>query len=74
MSLAGLTLFNYLYVNVNMPTVEEFDPSNAVQYWMDQKDRNPHESSTRKEQEWFKNVFNEAEEQKQKYSNRNIFF
>lgn len=62
MSLAGLTLFNYLYVNVNMPTVDEFDPTDAVHYWMTQKDRNPHDSSTRKEQEWFKKVFKEAED------------
>lgn len=57
-----------------MTTVAEFDPSAAVQNWMAQKNRQPHESSTRKEQEWFKNVFKEAEEKKQKYSERKVFF
>lgn len=74
MSLAGLTLFNYLYVSVNMPTVAEFDPTAAAQYWMTQKNRQPHESSTRKKQEWFKNIFKEAEEQQQMYTDRIVSF
>lgn len=52
----------------------EFDPTSSVQYWMAQKNRQPHESSTRKKQEWFKNVFEEAEEQKHIYTDRNITF
>lgn len=74
MSIAGLTLFNYLYVTVNMTTVAEFDPTAAVQYWMTQKNRHPHESSTRKKQEWFQNVFEEADEQKHMYTDRIISF
>ncbi len=74
MSVKGLTLFNYLYVKLNMTTVADFDPSAAVELWIDQKNRQPHDSSTRKQQEWFKNVFAEADQQKQKYSSRTVEF
>lgn len=60
-SLSSLSLYNYLYIKVNMPNLEKFDPTDAVQHWMNQKDRRPAESQTRKQQEYFKGVFTEAD-------------
>lgn len=45
-----------------MPCLEQFDPSVATKHWMDQRNRRPAESSTRKQQEYFKGVFLEADQ------------
>lgn len=57
-----------------MTTVEKFDPTTAVQYWMKQKNRNTHKSDTRKEQEYFKNVFEEADKHRNKEKTRTVSF
>ncbi len=47
---------------MNMPTLENFDPSNAVRHWINLKKRRPTEPSKGKQQEWFKGVFDEVDE------------
>lgn len=47
---------------MNMPTVENFDPSPAVRHWMNIKKRRPVEASKGKRQEWFRGVFDEVDE------------
>lgn len=68
MSVSAITLFNYIYIKVNMPTVNDFDPSDAVNHWMAQKNRRPRESQKRKEQEYFEGVFSEAHRHKKEAS------
>lgn len=60
MALSGLSLYNFLYIKVNMPNLDQFDPEEACQHWMSQKNRRPAESATRKRQECFKGVFAES--------------
>lgn len=72
--LRGLTLFNYLYIKLNMTTVDEFDPTNATNHWLSQKNRHPTETQTRKKQEFFKGVFSEANDQKITNTNKIISF
>ena len=45
-----------------MACLDKFDPKDAVQHWINEKNRRPAESSTRKQQEYFKGVFPEADE------------
>jgi hypothetical protein len=47
-----------------MSSLEDFDPGDAVHYWMHLKCRRPAESQTRKQQEFFKGVFAEADQHK----------
>lgn len=43
-----------------MNCLEHFDPTSAVTYWMDQRNRRPKSSDLRRRQEWFKGVFEDA--------------
>lgn len=61
-SSSASTLYNTLYVHMNMPTVDKFDPSSAVRHWIDLKKRKPVEASKPKQQEWFRGVFDEVDE------------
>lgn len=45
-----------------MPSLEDFDPGEATQHWLRQKNRRPAESQTRKQQEFFRGVFAEADQ------------
>lgn len=47
---------------MNMPTLDKFDPTAAVQHWMAQKKRKPTQGSKSNQQEWFKGVFDEVDE------------
>lgn len=57
-----------------MPPLSDFDPTEAVQYWMHEKKRNPKTSQTSQQQEWFKGVFKEAKDREHKTSNTTITF
>lgn len=59
-SLGPLSLFNYLYVNINMPSLEEFDPRPATEFWLKAKKRQPHSNKRSRKQNWFKGVFKDA--------------
>lgn len=47
---------------MNMPTLEKFDPTPAIHYWMNLKKRKPVKASKPKQQEWFRGVFDEVDE------------
>lgn len=53
-------LWNYMYINVNMGSLEQFDPTAAVEYWMSTRNRKPKTSDTNKEREWFHGVFDDS--------------
>ena len=61
-STSPTTLFNILYVKMNMTNVESFDPTTSVEYWFNQKLRKPVTGYKSKEQEWYNGVFKEADE------------
>lgn len=65
-SLGPDTLFNYLYINMNMPPLHEYDPGDAVKLWMQKKKRCPHLSNTAKQQEWFRGVFADVKQREKK--------
>lgn len=50
-----------MYINVNMGSLEKFDPTSAVEYWMKKHARRPKSSDTRKEREWFYGVFDDSD-------------
>lgn len=60
-STTGPTLFDFLYVYYNMGPLEHFDPTTAVQHWMDKKKRIPRPALKSKKQEWYVGVFEEAQ-------------
>lgn len=74
MSVSGLSLYNYLYANINMPNLDKFYPSDAVQHWINQKNRRPAESQTRKQQEFFRGVFSETDQHKSSKNTEIISF
>lgn len=49
-----------MYINVNMGTLEQFDPHSAIEYWMHQRNRRPKLSGSSREQEWFHGVFDDS--------------
>lgn len=59
-SLGRHTLNNYLYINTNMPCLDEFEPTPAANYWIAQKRRRPKSSDKSRQQEWYRGVFPEA--------------
>ena len=59
-SLSNETLAHNLYVNMNMPTLAEFDPRLAALYWMSEKRHRAVEPSKAIQQEWFVQTFREA--------------
>lgn len=57
-----------------MCTLDEFDPTDAVNHWMSEKNRKPSESKTRKQQEYFNGVFPEADQYKKANTNKIVSF
>lgn len=57
-----------------MTTLDKFDPTDAANHWMSQKNRKPSETETRKQQEYFKGVFSEADQQKHSRKNKIVSF
>lgn len=43
-----------------MQALEHFDPTMAVRYWLEKKQRKPRVPKKAKFQEWYKGVFDEA--------------
>ncbi|CAB3980678.1 Hypothetical predicted protein [Paramuricea clavata] len=60
--LTNETVSHYLYVDLNMSVLAEFNPSPAVEYWWKQRSRRSVEPTKAKEQEWFLKTFSEASE------------
>jgi hypothetical protein len=48
---------DYLYINMNMPPLSEFDPRPATLQWMNEKDHRTRNIPKAGEQDWFSNVF-----------------
>jgi hypothetical protein len=59
-SMSETVLRNNMYVRMNMPALENFDPLPAINHWFSMRDRRPHKNDKAKEQEWFLGVFDEA--------------
>lgn len=57
-----------------MTTLDKFDPTDAVNHWMSEKNRKPSETKTRKQQEYFKGVFSEADQHKKSHTNKIVSF
>jgi len=59
-SLSPNTIKDCLYVKLNMPSVSEYNPKEAVLLWLNEKQRHSkvHEKATN--QEWYQGVFPEA--------------
>ena len=51
------TISDYLYINMNMPLVSDFDPRPAVLHWLDEKNRRVRETPKAGQQNWFAKVF-----------------
>ena len=60
-SLSPATIKNQLYIKINMPTLSEFDPQPAINYWVNLKERHPKPHTKAVYQPYFKNVFAESE-------------
>ncbi|CAB3991770.1 Hypothetical predicted protein [Paramuricea clavata] len=69
--LTNETVSHYLYVNLNMPVLAEFNPRPAVEYWWKQRSRRSVEPTKAKEQEWFLKTFSVASE-KMKEKRKNV--
>lgn len=56
----------YLYVYMNMPALDEWNPRNAIVYWLKEKQRREHsdliDKDTFRKQRWFKGTFSIANE------------
>lgn len=63
-SLSPSTLSNYLHINTNMCSLVEFDPTSATNYWLARKERCPKSNHKVRQQEWFRGVFNEPNQDK----------
>ena len=50
----------YMYVHLNMETLEEWDPRPCVIRWLNQKEHRKKTVEKAKRQKWFKGVFKEA--------------
>lgn len=71
------TMKNYLYIQHNIPIVEEFDPHPAVLLWLKDKERPDVKPEKACAQKWFRTMFAEAEyaaKDKQKTQNEKIGF
>lgn len=55
------TIVDYLYINVNMPILSNFDPRPAVLKWLLEKARRHRETPKVTEQQWFKTVFEQED-------------
>jgi hypothetical protein len=56
------TIVDYLYINLNMPKLGNFDPRPSVLKWLTDKDRRHRETPKVAKQQWFKTVFDNEEE------------
>lgn len=53
-------LQNNMYVRLNMPDLEHFDPVPALTKWFSLRDRHSRCNDKAKEQDWFVGVFSDA--------------
>jgi len=51
------TVSDYLYINMNMPPLCEYDPRPAVLRWINNKDRRVKDTPKAAKQDWFKKIF-----------------
>lgn len=63
-----------MYINVNMGNLEQFDPTSAVQHWMDMHHRRPKTTGMSKEREWFHGVFDKCESGRKRKGTSKIIF
>lgn len=56
-SLNRETIVDYLYINVNMPPLSEFDARPAVCKWLHDKDRRSRQTPKASKQKWLQSVF-----------------
>ena len=56
-SLQRQTISDYLYINMNMPPLCDFDPRPAIMRWLDEKDRRIRETPKAGKQDYFNKVF-----------------
>lgn len=56
-----------------MGPLEQFDPTTAVQHWMDKKKRIPRPNSKSKKQEWFVGIFEDAENSRKNQKTKIVF-
>lgn len=49
-----------MYVRINMPSLDLFNPLPALNKWFSKRDRHPKQNPKCKEQEWFVGVFKQA--------------
>ena len=68
------TLFDYLYININMPPLEEFDPTNAAKQWVTTKNRRVRSTPKAKQQEWFHGVFSDSKKVERKTNKQPVMF
>jgi len=54
----------YLFINFNMPTLQNWDLKPAIQIWLNQNEHRIKETPKAKEQEWFNGMFMEATKRK----------
>ena len=52
----------YLYVYYNMPPLANWDPRDAVNLWMSDKNRRKRKCPEATEQKWFKGIFEQKDE------------
>lgn len=67
--LSNETISHYLYVNLNMPVLAEFNPRPAVEYWRKQCSHRSVVPTKAKRQEWFVKTFSEASEKREEKEN-----
>ncbi|XP_025423121.1 LOW QUALITY PROTEIN: zinc finger protein 862-like, partial [Sipha flava] len=61
-SLSPTVINDSLYVKINMPALDEFDPQPAVFNWLNKKKRHSKMHTHAKKQEWYQGVFDEVKE------------
>lgn len=49
-----------MYIYVNMSSLEQFDPTSSVKFWLREHQRRPKSSDKRKQSEWFYGVFDDS--------------
>ena len=62
-SMTPSVVHNSMYIRINMPPLDQFDPMPAVIKWLSVRDRQTHQNEKAKKQEWFRGVFLEADRQ-----------
>lgn len=61
----------YMFVNYNMPRLNNWNPRKAILLWMQEKERRKHEElikkDTAKKQPWYTGIFEQAEEDREEF-------